>query len=159
MVRISFVGLLLVLAAVLVLGVSSAVASERRPTLAELEREVMCPTCQTPLELSDAPIAERMRVFIRARIAAGDTKSEIKAKLVADFGEGVLTAPPTHGFGLLAWVLPFAGLLGFGAAIGVVAWRWTRAGSERAGPNDDGRFDLDPAVERRLDEELARFDV
>ena len=157
--RISFVGLLLVLAAVLVLGVSSAVASERRPTLAELEREVMCPTCQTPLELSDAPIAERMRVFIRARIAAGDTKSEIKAKLVADFGEGVLTAPPTHGFGLLAWVLPFAGLLGFGIAIGVVAWRWTRAGPERAGPNDDGRFDLDPAVERRLEEELARFDA
>ncbi|HEU5491430.1 MAG TPA: cytochrome c-type biogenesis protein [Gaiellaceae bacterium] len=157
-----FVMLFLVFAAVLVLDVSSAVASERRPTLAELEREVMCPTCQTPLELSDAPIAERMRVFIRARIAAGDTKSEIKAKLVADFGEGVLTAPPTHGFGLLAWVLPFAGLLGFGAAIGVVAWRWTRVdglGPERAGQNDDGRFDLDPAVERRLDEELARFDV
>lgn len=162
--RGAFLRLFLVVAAVLALALaaSAALASERRPTLNELEHEVMCPTCQTPLELSDAPIAERMRVFIRERIRAGDTKSEIKAKLVSDFGEGVLAAPRTHGFGLLAWILPFAGLVGFGVAIGLVAWRWKRAGEvsrARAGPREDGRFGLDPALERLLDEELARFDV
>ena len=47
-----------------------------------------------------------MRTFIRARIAAGDTKSEIKRKLVDDFGEQVLASPPKRGFNLLAWVLP-----------------------------------------------------
>jgi cytochrome c-type biogenesis protein CcmH/NrfF len=100
---------LVVLAAALA-AAGSAAASEQHPTLAELEREVICPTCHTTLELSNAPIAERMRAFIRSRIAAGDTKSEIKAKLVADFGEGVLAAPPKSGFNLLAWVLPLAGL-------------------------------------------------
>ena len=154
-----FIGVGLVLAAIHMSVVSPAHASERRPTLDELEREVMCPTCQTPLELSDAPIAERMRVFIRARIDAGDTKSEIKATLVADFGEAVLAAPRTHGFGLLAWILPLAALVGFGAAIGVVAWRWTRAGRERAGPTNDRQLELDPAIERRLEDELARFDL
>jgi cytochrome c-type biogenesis protein CcmH/NrfF len=102
-----------------------------------------------------------MRAFIRVRIAAGDTKSEIKARLVAEFGEAVLAAPRTRGFGLLAWVLPFVGLLGTGAAIGLVAWRWTRAGQAEAvpaGTSRNGRVRLDPALEQRLDKELARFD-
>jgi cytochrome c-type biogenesis protein CcmH/NrfF len=102
-----------------------------------------------------------MRSFIRHRIAAGDTKSEIKARLVAQFGAGVLAAPQTSGFGLLAWLLPFLGLLGAGISIGLVAWRWTCAGRAdvaRAEPSRNGRIRPDPALERRLDEELARFD-
>jgi cytochrome c-type biogenesis protein CcmH/NrfF len=152
------VAIVLLVALVLV---APAPASERRPTLPELEHEVMCPTCKTLLELSQAPVAERMRAFIRGRIAAGDSKSEIKARLVAEFGEPVLAAPRTRGFGLLAWVLPFVGLLGTGAAIGLVAWRWTRAGQAAAvpaGASRNGRVRLDPALERRLDKELARFD-
>ena len=38
----------------------------------------MCPTCKTTLDQSSAPIANRIRAFISARIVAGDTKSEIK---------------------------------------------------------------------------------
>ena len=66
----------------------------------------MCPTCHTTLDQSSSAVADRMRTFIRARIAAGDTKSEIKSKLVDDFGEQVLASPPKRGFNLLAWVLP-----------------------------------------------------
>ena len=74
-----------------------------------------------------------MRAFVQERIAAGDTKSEIKDKLVAEFGESVLAAPPSEGFNLLAWVLPFAAL-GVGVVlVGLVAWRWTRSGERRAG--------------------------
>src|SRR5262249_26967064 len=88
---------------------SPAQASDAHPMLAEIEHEVMCPTCKTLLELSHAPVADRMRVFIRQRIAAGETKSEIKSQLVAEFGEGVLAAPRLNGFGLLAWLLPSRG--------------------------------------------------
>jgi len=141
--------------------VAPAAASERHPTLAELEHEVMCPTCHTLLELSNAPVAQRMRAFIRARITAGDSKSEIKTKLVAEFGPGVLAAPPARGFGLLAWLLPIAGLLGGAAAVGAVAWRWRRADDRDAipaAPAQNGAGRLDPALERRLEQELARFD-
>lgn len=62
---------ILLLALMLMLA-APALASERHPTLAELEHEVMCPTCHTLLELSQAPVAQRMRAFIRRRIAAGD---------------------------------------------------------------------------------------
>jgi cytochrome c-type biogenesis protein CcmH len=135
-----------------------ASAAERRPTLPELEREVMCPTCGSLLELSRSPISERMRAFIRARIAAGDTKSQIKAKLVAQFGPAVLAAPERRGFGLLAWTLPLLGLVGAAAVVSVLALCWSTAERRaRGSPAEPDR--LDPALERRLDKELARFDA
>lgn len=139
----------------LALAAPAALASERHPTLGELEGEVMCPTCKTTLDQSTAPIADRIREYISARIAAGDTKSEIKRKLVLQFGPAVLAEPSKKGFNLLAWVLPFVGI-GLGAlALGWLAWRWSRSREPAivgAGPQ------LDPELERRVDEELARFD-
>jgi cytochrome c-type biogenesis protein CcmH len=139
----------------------AASASEEHPTLPELERELICPTCHESLAVSNSPIADRMRSFIRARIAAGDTKSEIKDQLVDQFGESVLAAPPKRGFNLLAWLLPLVGLVAGAVILGVLARRWSRA---RTGPvpvdsSGNGRAGLDPELERRLDEELARFDA
>ena len=115
------------LAVVLALALApSALASEQHPTQAELEGELVCPTCNTTLDQSNAPIALRMKQFVRTRIAAGDTKSEIKDQLVAQFGKGVLAAPEQRGFDLIAWVLPIAGLLAGAAVLTVLAWRWTR---------------------------------
>ncbi len=140
--------------------VAPASASESRPTLAELEGELICPTCNTTLDQSNAPIAERMRQFIRARIAAGDSKSEIKDKLVADFGPAVLAAPPAEGFGLLAWLLPLGAVAVGAAGVAALAWHWSRSrgrdGAEVvAAP---ARSRIEPELERRLDEELARFE-
>jgi cytochrome c-type biogenesis protein CcmH len=139
-----------------------AAASEERPTLAELETELICPTCQGTLDQSNAPIARRMRAFITARIAAGDTKSEIKAALVAQFGERVLAEPPKEGFTLLAWVLPLAGLGVAALCLGLLAWRWTRRSGRDApaspDPAADGERSLERELERRLDDALARFD-
>jgi cytochrome c-type biogenesis protein CcmH len=138
-----------------------AAASEQSPTLPELERELICPTCHESLAASSSPIADRMRAFIRERIAAGDTKSEIKAKLVDQFGEAVLAAPPKSGFNLLAWVLPLAGIVIAAGIVGVLAYRWSRSRKPPA-PADssaNGRYHLDPELERRVDEELARYDA
>jgi cytochrome c-type biogenesis protein CcmH len=152
----------MVAALVIVLAVvAPAAASEQNPTLPELERELICPTCHESLAASTSAIADRMRAFIRGRIAAGDTKSEIKAKLVDQFGESVLAAPPKSGFNLLAWVLPLAGVVLAAGIVGVLAYRWSRSRKpeEAARPSANGRFHLDPELERRLDEELARYDA
>jgi cytochrome c-type biogenesis protein CcmH len=152
----------LLLLALFVVVTPTGAASEERPTQAEVEKEIICPVC-TPatLDQSDSPIARRMEGFIARRIAAGDTKSEIKNKLVAQFGPQVLAAPPRSGFNWLAWLLPLAGL-GLGAAVvGVAAWRWSRT---RERPPElplearNGRRAIDPELERRLEEELARFE-
>jgi cytochrome c-type biogenesis protein CcmH len=150
------VKLALLLAAVLALvAAAPAAASERHPTLAELEGEIICPTCHVTLDQSDSPIAQRIKQYISARIAAGDTKSEIKAKLVAQFGEAVLAAPPKHGFNLLAWFLPIVGIVAGGVVLGALAWRWSRVRGPTVatlGPP------LAPELERRVDDELARFE-
>ena len=132
-----------------------ALASDARPTLAELEREVICPTCQTTLDQSSSPIADRMRRFIGARIAAGDTKGEIKEALAAEFGQAVLAEPPKRGFHLLAWLLPLVGLGAGAAVVAALVWRWSR---RRESPEGGGPSRLPPDVERRLDAELAALD-
>ena len=128
-----------------------ALAVAAPPTLSDIEDEVVCPTCKLTLDQSNAPIAERMRAFIRERIAAGDSKEEIKAELVSQFGPRVLAVPEKRGFDLLAWLLPIGGALLAAGAVGVLAWRWSRTPRRDPGP-------LAPELERRLDEELARFD-
>jgi cytochrome c-type biogenesis protein CcmH len=139
----------------------AALASESHPTLNELENEVMCPVCGTTLAQSDSDAAKQIERVIRARITAGDTKSEIKDLLVQQYGKSILAAPPKKGFDLLAWVLPLAGIVLAAAILGVAAWRWSRRrGDANAAPvqASNGRGPLDPDIERRLDEELARFD-
>ena len=71
------------------LAVPIAHASDRHPTQAELEGEVMCPVCGTTLDQSNAPAAQQIKRVIARRIAAGDTKSQIKDRLVANYGESI----------------------------------------------------------------------
>ena len=97
-----------------------------------------------------------MKAFIRERIAAGDTKSEIKAALVDQFGPAVLAVPPKHGFELVAWLLPLAGLALGAVVVGLLAWRWSRRAATTS--RRRRREPLDPELERRLDDELARFE-
>ena len=99
-----------------------------------------------------------MKAFIRERIAAGDTKSEIKASLVDQFGPAVLAEPPKKGFELVAWLLPLAGLALGVVVVGLLAWRWSHGRGGGDEPPDDRAEPLDPALERRLDDELARFE-
>ena len=138
-----------------------ALASEQHPSENELEAELVCPTCHEPLDESSSPIAQQMKAFIRQRIAAGATRSEIIDELVGppnNLGTAVLGVPQTHGFDLLAWILPFAGIGIGAAALGGGAWYWSRNR-----PGDDSQLattgpPLDPELDRRVDEALARFD-
>lgn len=146
--RLGVVGVLAALALV-----AAAAAAGGRPNASDLEGQLVCPVCQTTLDQSDAPIALKMKAYIRRRIAAGDSAAHIKAALVAQFGPGVLATPSKSGFGLLAWLVPILVVLGAGLVVGVLVRAW----SKRRPPPPPDR-PLDPDVERRVDEELARFE-
>ena len=142
-----------VVIAVGALVLSGAAAAAAPPNAADLEAELVCPVCETTLDQSNAPVAQRMKAFIRVRIAAGDSEQEIKDALVGEFGQGVLANPPKGGFGLLAWLLPLAALGAGAIAVGLLIRSWSR----RRAPPDEPE-PLDPGLERLVDEELARFD-
>ena len=144
---------LLALAFLLALALApAALASEQHPSLTELEGDVMCPICNTTLDQSSSPAARQLKALISRRIAAGATKSEIKDRLVAEYGPQILAAPPRKGFNLLAWLLPIAGVLVGAALLGLLAFRSSRREPAAAAAR------LDPGLEQRVDEELARFD-
>jgi cytochrome c-type biogenesis protein CcmH len=146
-----------VLVALLFLALAPA-ASAACPTVADLEDELICPTCKTTLDQSDAPVARQIKALVARRVAQCASKEEIKDELVADFGPAVLAAPPREGFHWLAWLLPLAGLLAAAGVISVFVWRWSHARPAEAAVDSNGRLPLDPELERRLDRELARYD-
>jgi cytochrome c-type biogenesis protein CcmH len=141
-------------AAALLLAVATPAPAADAPRAADLEAEIVCPTCKTTLDQSDAPVAQRMKAYIRERIAAGATAAQIKRELVDEFGPAVLAEPPRHGFDLLAWLLPLTAVALGAVAVGIGAWTWSRRrpGDEAESPP------LDPELDRRVDEELARFE-
>ncbi|MGH3082624.1 MAG: cytochrome c-type biogenesis protein [Gaiellaceae bacterium] len=147
--------LLLAIGLALVLVPAAAAAC---PTVADLEDELICPTCKTTLDQSDAPVARQIKAIVARRVADCVSKQRIKDELVADFGPSVLAAPPREGFHWLAWVLPPFGLLVAAGVISVLVWRWSRRPTAEAVANSNGRLPLDPELERRLDRELARYD-
>jgi cytochrome c-type biogenesis protein CcmH len=146
-----------VAAAALVLAAPAAACP--KTSLAKLENEVMCPVCQgETIAQSDSPAAAQVERFIAGRVRACASEADIKRELVAQYGPQILAAPPRHGFGWLAWLLPIFGIVAGVAAIGALAWRWSRRGPEEPGAPVPAGGPLSPELERRLDEELRGFD-
>ena len=144
------------LLALLLLALLPAAAAAAQPqfSMSEIETELMCPTCQTRLDLSHSPAADRIRAFVEAKRAQGWTKQQVKDALVADFGPAVLAAPPAAGIGLVAWLVPLA-LVAGGILIVValaVAWRRRRPPAPDAAP-------ADPALDARVDAALRELDA
>jgi cytochrome c-type biogenesis protein CcmH len=136
--------------------VASGAAGGGRPNVADLEAELVCPTCKTTLDQSNAPIALRMKAIIRARVAAGASADEIKAELVDQFGPAVLAEPRKHGFDLLAWLLPLVGIALGAVGLAALAVTWSRRTSDPATASLEPP--IDPELERRIDRELERVD-
>jgi cytochrome c-type biogenesis protein CcmH len=151
------VSLLALIAAVAAALATPALAAEPRASLTDIEDEVMCPICGTPLNLAAAPQAERERAFIRRLIALGQSKDEIKDALVREYGPEVLATPESEGFDLAAWAVPAAGIMlaGIALAIGVRRWRRRPAMPETAA-DEKG---IDPEDSERLRSDLARYDL
>lgn len=143
-----------VLAAALAL-VPAAAACDAHPSQAKLEGDIMCPVCGTTLDQSESPAAEQIKRVIARDIAGGKSDCRIKDELVANYGESILAAPRSSGFGLLAWWVPLGGILLAAAVVGVGAWRWSRGREGEPAP----ALGVDPALERRVDDELRRYDA
>lgn len=115
--------------------------------------ELRCVVCQN-LSVADSPstMAVQMRSVVRHQVKAGKTPDEIQAYFVSKYGEWVLLAPPTRGFNLIIWILPFVVLLaGVTAAVRLLL-RWSKDLKSEAGTPPD------PNLLERVRVEAARID-
>jgi cytochrome c-type biogenesis protein CcmH/NrfF len=151
-----------VLLAVLVMGALPAAAVAKdcpQTTLGDIEDEVMCPVCGTPLGLaSESPQAQRERAYIERLIAQCRSKDQVKRALVAEFGDSVLALPGDEGEtsvgDVLVYVVPALGIVlaAGGIAFAVVRWRRPprQAGSGGAIATADGAH---------LEDDMERYDL
>jgi cytochrome c-type biogenesis protein CcmH len=149
------VKLLVALLAALVLAAPAA-ACAPRGSQAYLETRLVCITCHTTLDESDSTFAVEMKNEIARQIKACRTNQQIIASMVGEFGPAVLSTPQTHGFDLIAWVLPLGGILLGAAGLGVGAKRWRAVRTTGEGAGDGAQLTAED--EQRVNDELARFD-
>jgi len=142
---------LVLLALLALLALASPATAQQRTSLPDIEDEVMCVECGTVLSVSSSPVAQQERDFIRRQVEAGKTKEQIKAALVAEYGEAVLAEPEREGFNLALWLVPIVLVLLAAAGIGVAIRRWR--GSERH--EDELPPPLSAEDARRLDTDLG----
>jgi cytochrome c-type biogenesis protein CcmH len=118
----------------------------------KLETELRCLVCQNQtLADSNADLAEDLRREVRGLAKAGKNDDEIKAYLVARYGDFVLYNPPVKNTTWLLWGGPFALLFGGG-----ILW-WTvlqRRGHMAAGSAPAS----DPGAAARAREQLDKDD-
>lgn len=147
----------LVVAALAALVLASpAAACKQQGSQAYLETRLVCIQCHTTLDESDSTFAVEMKNEIARQIRLCRTNSQIIDSMVAQFGPAVLSTPQTHGFDLIAWVLPIGGILVAAAALAFGARTWSRARESSNSLLLDDRLTAED--ERRVDEELARFE-
>jgi cytochrome c-type biogenesis protein CcmH len=151
------------LAMLAVAGLPAAAAAQECPktSLGDIEDEVMCPVCGTPLGLAnEAPQAERERAYIERLIDRCKSKDEVKQALVAEFGDSVLALPGDQGDDdlgdVLVYVIPGLGILLAAGGIGFAAVRWRRRGGGPGGRRGTALAGTDGS---RLDDDMERYDL
>ena len=143
--------LLLLVGILLASGVQAATQQEVEESL----------TCQCGCGLTvhscnhlQCPSGEPMKKEIGERLARGEGTDDILAVFRSRYGEKVLSAPTFRGFNWLAWVTPFAAVLGGGVGVTLVIRRWLR----KPPPPPPTASTGDDELRRRLKRELDDMD-
>lgn len=115
-----------------------------------IQQSLRCVVCQNEsIAESGAVLAADLRQVVRERVAAGDSDDEVRAFMVARYGDFILLKPPFEPATWLLWLGPLAVVLIGG--LGVAAYLRQR----RRLPEVDA---LSPAEQARLDALLAEED-
>jgi cytochrome c-type biogenesis protein CcmH len=156
-----FAALVAVLALMAPPAAAAAAAKDcPRTSLGDIEDEVMCPVCGTPLGLaSEAPQAERERAYIQRLVDRCKSKDQVKRALVAEFGDRVLALPGDQGDDnlgdVLVYVVPALGIVLAAAGIAFAVIRWRRPRTRGKG----GAAAVAGADGARLDDDMERYDL
>lgn len=130
-------------------------------TVGDIAQELTCTcgcnmlvsACEATMECSAAADIKKQ---ISARLEKGQSKDQIIASFVSQYGERILSAPTKRGFNLTAWVLPFAAVI-FG--IGLLYSLLKSWASRKRPEQEKVSFDKEDQVYlERIEKELRTFE-
>lgn len=125
----------------------------------QVSKELYCPLCTgVRVDNCDLPLCDQMREVIRQKLATGETKEEIKAYFVEQYGQVVLGVPPKRGGMILAWVLPFLVVIVAGGWVYHLTRRWTRQQATEEETEAAAPQPLPTEYVERLERELEQFE-
>jgi cytochrome c-type biogenesis protein CcmH len=117
----------LVAVTLVVLVTRSQPSRSPRARADRLAHQLACPECEgESVADSNSVSARAIREDIPRRISAGESDAEIREFYVSKYSEKVLRTPANSGIGLVAWVVPAAGLFLGLAGVALALRRWSR---------------------------------
>ncbi len=166
LVGVRVLGGALALSVALLAGAGSAEPTSPAPPKAEwgyaLANELMSPWCPGfALPDCSSGYASELRHWILEQERLGRTEEDVKAEILARYGEKMLQAPKAEGRGVLAYAIPAAIILGgFGVLVAFLRKQGGGpSGVENPGPNAPAiAVTPDTATLARVDAELAHFE-
>ncbi len=152
--------LILVAAALAVLGVSTVSAQQPVPSDDEVNAiasQLFCPVCEnTPLDVCPTEACHDWRELIRQMLAEGKSTQEIQQYFVEHYGARVLSKPPLAGFNLLLYVIP-ALVIALGAYLLIRSMKvWRNDGSNNMPSAQESEPVQNDAYTSRMEEELRK---
>ena len=121
------------------------------------ELACLCGSCPSrPLDECRCGHAGTERERIAKALEAGQTKDQVIASFVGEFGERIFVTPPARGFNLMAWFMPIFGILIGGYAVRTVLRGWSRDGRPKSAAAASTVSDAD---RQKLDSALQEDDV
>lgn len=151
------------LALVFVLFTAAAFAQNPTPLVDPEVRRIgeqlrcMCEGCSytvTSCNMLSCKGAEYGRAKLLTLVKKGLNEEQIKADFVKEFGTIVLQKPPSQGFYLIGWVMPFIALL---AGLLVVWWVIKRF-LQKPATVPAGEDEVLSRYQRRIDQDLTTLD-
>ena len=157
--------LLLSVALVLLLGAPAHTTQQYSAEEALFKNVCDALTCQcgchkmlSICEMQRCHSATPMRAEIKEKLAEGEGKEAILAGFVDRYGLVVLSAPPTSGFHLTAWIMPFVVLMAGAWVAKSVLGSWKRQTVETASESPDKKMsEITAEQQARIDRELQDF--
>tara|TARA_B100001123_G_C15116013_1_gene949400 strand:+ start:200 stop:613 length:414 start_codon:yes stop_codon:yes gene_type:complete len=131
-------------------------AEGERTTYEDVSKSLMSPVCPGKM-LSDCPSSEgsQLREVVKKQIREGRTKEEIIAYFVEVYGKTVLSVPPSEGFLITSWLLPFIVFLSGLIIFAILIFSWLK--SEEKVVEEKGNTNV-VELDSRVERELKNFD-
>ena len=130
----------------------SSFSQKIKTTYGDVAKSLMSPVCPGKM-LSDCPSSEgsQLREVVRRMIREGKSKEKILLYFVEVYGKSVLAVPPSEGFLITSWLLPFVVFVSGLIIFFLLIFSWLRReGVAEEEKSETIASDLDSRVQREL---------